>query len=88
MDLNLAFWGKSASHSHTPAPNERDGPPYKPVLHHLLDVAAVAQTFLFSDLARLRRETALVGMAPEDYSRLERFPSEINRRGFPNQAWL
>ena len=79
MDLNLAFWGKSTSHTRTTASNE--SPPYKPVLHHLLDVAAVAQTFLFSDLARLRREAGLVGMAPEDYARLIAFLAGLHDLG-------
>jgi CRISPR-associated endonuclease/helicase Cas3 len=73
--VNFTFWGKSAR---GPASN---GPPYKPVLHHLLDVAAVAQTFLLSDLARLRREAALVGMAAEDYARLISFLAGLHDLG-------
>lgn len=73
MDLNLTFWGKSASDRPAFLADNRDAPAYKPVLHHLLDVAAVAQTFLAANAARLRREAAPIGMAPDAYARLIAF---------------
>ncbi|MFN3547103.1 MAG: CRISPR-associated helicase Cas3' [Mesorhizobium sp.] len=59
--MHEAFWAKT---SHTGADW-----PYKPVAHHLLDVAACALRFLESNPARLAREAQLSGFAPNKHAR-------------------
>lgn len=44
--------------------------PYKPVGHHLLDVAAVAARYLALNPARLKRESRLTGLDPEQHAAL------------------
>lgn len=43
---------------------------YKPVGHHLLDVAAVTERYLAQNPGRLRRESALTGLLPEAHALL------------------
>jgi HD domain len=68
MDASLRFWAKTYG-AREPACNE-SVESFKPVLHHMLDVAAVAWSFLRRQEARLVREAALIAMAPEDYADL------------------
>ena len=51
MDPTLTFWGKTFEKGADPAK-----PLYKPVLHHMIDVAAVALAYLRAQPARARRE--------------------------------
>lgn len=43
---------------------------YKPVAHHLLDVAAVTDRYLAANPGRSRRESVMTGLVPEAHSRL------------------
>ena len=65
----LAFWGKtlrSSDNSSGTVFNDTEGQrSYKPVLHHLMDVAAVALQWQQLNLARLEREAALLKASPE-----------------------
>ena len=65
----LAFWGKtprgfgdSSETVRSDTERQRD---YKPVLHHLIDVAAVALQWQQLNPSRLEREAALVQASPE-----------------------
>ena len=77
MQLNLLFWGKTFARS--------DGLPellgYKPVLHHLVDVAAVASSFLRGQPARLARELALIEISPAAYSDIVGFLAGLHDLG-------
>jgi CRISPR-associated endonuclease/helicase Cas3 len=81
MNVNLTFWAKTASSKRTLDSQERSSPNYKPVLHHLLDVGAVALRFLSENPARLRREAALLGLEPEGYARLMAFFAGLHDLG-------
>lgn len=61
MTLHSLFWAKTA---------DTEGGGYKPVGHHLLDVAAVAGRYLALNPARLERERRLSGLSAEDHVRL------------------
>ena len=56
----LAFWGKTPRVS-----QDSNGIAYKPLLHHLMDVAAVARRWQQLNPARLEREAALLNASPE-----------------------
>lgn len=75
MSKMLSFWGKTFGSAL--------GEPliFKPVLHHLLDVAAVARTYLEEQPARRAREAALVGMEPDAYSRFAAFCAGLHDLG-------
>ncbi|NKN38465.1 CRISPR-associated helicase Cas3' [Agrobacterium sp. a22-2] len=64
MATHSLFWAKTRLC--TPF---ADGPhaPYKPVGHHLLDVAAVAGRYLVLNPGRLRRESAISGLLPDQH---------------------
>ena len=57
----LSFWGKSLPPGSSMKASE-GGQRFKPVLHHMLDVAAVAHAFL--QQVRCQREAALIEMEP------------------------
>jgi hypothetical protein len=76
MHLSLQFWAKSFS---TTAGSSTAH--YKPVAHHLLDVAAVAKTYLESNAHRLEREASLVRMDRERYARLMAFLAGLHDLG-------
>jgi CRISPR-associated endonuclease/helicase Cas3 len=80
MDRVLAFWGKTALPA-TCGATEGGAPAYKPVLHHLLDVAAVAHQFLLRNSARTHREATLAGMKPEAYASLMAFFAGLHDLG-------
>ena len=65
----VAFWGKT--------PRGDGGVSgeilYKPVVHHLLDVAAVALQWQFLHRPRLVREADLIGCLPDDLARMNAF---------------
>jgi CRISPR-associated endonuclease/helicase Cas3 len=77
--LHLQFWGKTFSASDQVV--EKKNPIYKPVLHHLLDVSAVALVFLRDQPARLSREAKLVSMEPEAYANLVAFLAGLHDLG-------
>ena len=54
------FWGKTC-----PAEQAHSSFPFKPVVHHLLDVAAVALRLQELSLSRLARESAVMGIPLE-----------------------
>ena len=54
---------------------------YKPVIHHLLDVAAVARTYLSLNSERARREAKALGLDPEGYGRLVAFLAGLHDLG-------
>ena len=64
----LAFWGKTprgmGNSSETVRNNTKGQPDYKPVLHHLMDVAAVALQWQQLNPVRLEREAALLKVDP------------------------
>ena len=65
----LAFWGKTPRNSGNSSEtvfNDTEGQcSYKPVLHHLMDVAAVALQWQQLNPTRLEREAALLKASPE-----------------------
>ena len=66
----LAFWGKTVVRTGEPL-EQTDAPSagypaYKPVLHHLLDVAAVALRWQHWNVASQKREAVLLGVGPEE----------------------
>lgn len=67
MKAHSLFWAKTLAVAAS-APDIH--PAFKPVGHHLLDVAAVARRYLDLNPQRLRRESALTGLAPEQHARL------------------
>ena len=74
MHDSLRFWAKTF-----PASAGRVA--FKPVLHHLLDVAAVAASYLHLQSARLAREAALRGVSAEEYLALVAFLSGLHDLG-------
>lgn len=67
MTAHSLFWAKTAgAQASVPALY----PAFKPIGHHLLDVAAVARRYLDLNPQRLRRESALTGLVPEQHARL------------------
>lgn len=67
MATHSLFWAKTNQRVES-APEWR--PAYKPVGHHLLDVAAAAARYLAHDPARLCREAAMAGFAPARHALL------------------
>ncbi|MCI4661228.1 MAG: CRISPR-associated helicase Cas3' [Neomegalonema sp.] len=68
----MSFWGKTRA---------QDGPNFKPLLHHLLDVAAAALALQRSDPARLARDAALLGIAPDLLARGRSFCAGLHDLG-------
>ena len=81
----LAFWGKtlrSSDNSSETVFNDTEGQrSYKPVLHHLMDVAAVALRWQQLNPARLEREAALLNASPECLSKITAFLAGIHDLG-------
>ena len=81
----LAFWGKtlrSSDNSSGTVSNDIEGQrSYKPVLHHLMDVAAVALRWQQLNPARLEREAALLKASPECLSKITAFLAGIHDLG-------
>ena len=81
----LAFWGKtlrSSDNSSETVFNDTEGQrSYKPVLHHLMDVAAVALRWQQLNPARLEREAALLKASPECLSKITAFLAGIHDLG-------
>ena len=78
----LEFWGKtlrSAGNSSETVFNDTRS--YKPVLHHLMDVAAVALRWQQLNPARLEREAALLKASPECLSKITAFLAGIHDLG-------
>lgn len=67
MTTHSLFWAKTNQRAER-APEWR--PAYKPVGHHLLDVAAAAARYLAHDPARLNRKAAVTGFAPARHALL------------------
>lgn len=67
MATHSLFWAKT--HPRAESTPERHSA-YKPVGHHLLDVAAAAARYLAHDPARLCREGAMTGLAPVQHALL------------------
>lgn len=59
------FWAKT---NPSVGSASEGAPAYKPVGHHLLDVAAVAARFLAHDPARRAREAAMTGLSPAQHA--------------------
>lgn len=76
---HLQFWGKTFVDGDRPI--EKRQTTYKPVLHHLLDVSAVALVFLRNQSARLAREAKLVSMEPNAYANLMAFLAGLHDLG-------
>ena len=79
MDASLLFWGKTYDVRERHLGERIES--FKPVVHHMLDVAAVASSFLRCQEARLLREAALIAMAPEDYANLIGFLAGLHDLG-------
>ena len=81
----LAFWGKtlrSSDNSSQAVFNDTEGQlSYKPVLHHLMDVAAVALRWQQLNRARLEREAALLKASPECLSKITAFLAGVHDLG-------
>ncbi len=74
MHDSLNFWAKTF-------PASAGGVAFKPVLHHLLDVAAVAASYLHLQSARLTREAALCAVTAEEYIALVAFLAGLHDLG-------
>jgi CRISPR-associated endonuclease/helicase Cas3 len=81
VQIHPQFWAKTPASAAGRTAEKLLPAGYKPVLHHLLDVAAVANTFLLRNPARLRREAALLGIADEDYANLAAFLAGVHDLG-------
>ena len=80
LHSSLNFWGKTARD--TPCP--RGGTTsiaFKPVLHHLLDVAATALCLQLANPSRLAREAALLGVEPKAHAHLTAFLAGLHDLG-------
>lgn len=81
----LAFWGKTPRGSGNFSETEFDATErqrsYKPVLHHLIDVAAVALQWQQLNPSRLKREAALLKASPEDLSKTAAFLAGVHDLG-------
>ena len=73
----LAFWGKTLcsfdNSSETVFSDTEGQRSYKPVLHHLMDVTAVALRWQQLNPTRLEREAALLKASPECLSQITAF---------------
>lgn len=65
-----AFWAKTPRGAPGSAGGAETGAPYKPISHHLLDVAAAALALQKAAPARLAREAADWRAPPEDVARM------------------
>ena len=74
----LAFWGKTPRGCEDSTERQQD---YKPVLHHLMDVAAVALRWQQLNPARLEREAALVKASPDCLSKITAFLAGLHDLG-------
>ena len=72
----LAFWGKTPRVS-----QDSNGIAYKPLLHHLMDVAAVALRWQQLNPARLEREAALLKTIPASLAKITAFLAGIHDLG-------
>jgi CRISPR-associated endonuclease/helicase Cas3 len=81
MDPLLSFWGKTFPTAGDQATTGSRQILYKPVIHHLLDVAAVARTYLSLNSDRARREAKALGLDPEGYGRLAAFLAGLHDLG-------
>ena len=87
MDVSrlLAFWGKtprnSGNSSETVFNDTERQCSYKPVLHHLMDVAAVALQWQQLNPARLEREAALLKASPECLAKTTAFLAGVHDLG-------
>ncbi len=81
----LAFWGKtlrSSDNSSETVFNDTEGQrSYKPVLHHLMDVAAVALQWQQLNSTRLEREAALLKASPECLAKTTAFLAGVHDLG-------
>ncbi len=81
----LAFWGKtlrsSDNSSETVFNNTEGQRSYKPVLHHLMDVAAVALRWQQLNSTRLEREAALLRANPECLAKTTAFLAGVHDLG-------
>ena len=81
----LAFWGKtlrSSDNSSETVFNDTEGQrSYKPVLHHLMDVAAVALRWQQLNPTRLEREAALLEASPECLAKTTAFLAGVHDLG-------
>ncbi|WP_137130261.1 CRISPR-associated helicase Cas3' [Rhizobium sp. FY34] len=67
MAMHSMFWAKT----HLGKPSREMAPArYKPVGHHLLDVAAVTDRYLAANPGRLQRESVMTGLVPPEHARL------------------
>ena len=74
----LAFWGKTPRGPGDSTAGQQD---CKPVLHHLMDVAAVALRWQQSNRARLEREAALLKASPECLAKITAFLAGVHDLG-------
>ena len=72
--MHEAFWAKTARMGH-------DSFAYKPVAHHLADVAACALRFMETNPGRLAREARLTGLAPATHARFCAFLGALHDLG-------
>ena len=81
----LAFWGKTprgfGDFSETVRSDTEGQRSYKPVLHHLMDVAAVALQWQQLNFARLEREAALLKASPECLAKITAFLAGVHDLG-------
>ena len=84
-DRLLAFWGKTprgfGDSSETVRSDTEGQRDYKPVLHHLIDVAVVALQWQQLNPSRLEREAALLKASPECLSKTTAFLAGIHDLG-------
>ncbi|MCF1502148.1 CRISPR-associated helicase Cas3' [Afifella sp. H1R] len=73
----IPFWGKTPP----PASHSNDDGAYKPVLHHLMDVGAVALVAQRTVPSRLRRMADLLGVDPESLARTAAFLAALHDLG-------
>ncbi len=72
----LAFWGKTPRSC-----GISNDTTYKPVLHHLIDVAAVALRWQQLNSTRLEREAALLKVSPECLAKIAAFLAGVHDLG-------
>ncbi len=81
----LAFWGKTLrsfdNSSETVFSDTEGQRSYKPVLHHLMDVAAVALRWQQLNPTRLEREAALLKASPECLAKTTAFLAGVHDLG-------
>jgi CRISPR-associated endonuclease/helicase Cas3 len=77
---HIHFWAKTTA-------DDQAGAAYKPVAHHLLDVAACALRFLQLNPGRLAREARLTGLPPEQHALLCAFYAALHDLGKISRAF-